>query len=71
MFVEVHNVHIYARDYPATMQLLMLDGKLQSAEKDERAYHECLVQPAMLHHPNPSTVFICGGIRRSWLLVYT
>eukprot|EP00892_Ulva_mutabilis_P009988 jgi/Ulvmu1/7361/UM036_0021.1 len=42
-------------------KLLMLDGKLQSAEKDERAYHECLVQPAMLHHSNPGTVFICGG----------
>lgn len=40
----------------------MLDGKLQSAEKDERAYHECLVHPAMLHHRNPRHVFICGGL---------
>lgn len=46
------------------LQLLMLDGKLQSAESDERAYHECLVQPAMLLHPNPKTVFICGGMLR-------
>ena len=40
---------------------MLLDGKLQSAEADERVYHECLVHPAMLHHPNPRKVFICGG----------
>jgi len=42
-------------------KVLLLDGKLQSAEADERVYHECLVHPAMLHHPNPRKVFICGG----------
>lgn len=46
------------------MQLLMLDGKVQSAEVDEFAYHENLVHPAMLMHPNPKTVFICGGALR-------
>ncbi|WZN59115.1 polyamine aminopropyltransferase [Chloropicon roscoffensis] len=42
-------------------KVLLLDGKLQSAEADERVYHECLVHPALLHHPNPKKVFICGG----------
>ena len=42
-------------------KVLLLDGKVQSAEADERVYHECLVHPAMLHHPNPKTVFIMGG----------
>ena len=42
-------------------KVLLLDGKLQSAEADERVYHECLVHPALLHHPNPRKVFICGG----------
>lgn len=42
--------------------MLLLDGTAQSAEADERAYHECLVQPAMLSHPEPKTVFICGGV---------
>ena len=28
---------------------------------DEFIYHECLVHPAMLAHPNPKTVFIGGG----------
>eukprot|EP00803_Ostreobium_quekettii_P007900 evm.model.scf_114.3 EVM.evm.TU.scf_114.3 scf_114:77875-84648(-) len=42
-------------------KVLLLDGKLQSAEADEFVYHELLVHPAMLHHPNPKTVFIAGG----------
>ncbi len=40
---------------------LMLDGKVQSSEVDEFIYHEALVQPAMLTHPRPETVFIAGG----------
>ena len=40
---------------------LVLDGKTQSTEKDEHIYHESLVHPAMLMHPNPRTVFIGGG----------
>lgn len=40
---------------------LLLDGKVQSTEADEHVYHELLVHPAMLHHKNPRTVFICGG----------
>lgn len=42
-------------------KVLLLDGKLQSAESDEAVYHECLVHPALLHHPHPKRVFICGG----------
>jgi hypothetical protein len=44
-------------------QTLFLDGKVQSSEVDEWVYHELLVHPAMLMHPNPKTVFICGGER--------
>ena len=40
---------------------LALDGKIQSSERDEFIYHEGLVQPAMLAHPRPETVFIAGG----------
>ena len=42
-------------------KLLVLDGKIQSSEADEFIYHEALVQPAMLTHPHPRTVFIAGG----------
>ena len=40
---------------------LVLDGKIQSSEADEFIYHEALVHPAMITHPNPQTVFIAGG----------
>ena len=40
---------------------LVLDGKIQSSERDEFIYHEALVHPAMLSHPRPETVFIAGG----------
>jgi spermidine synthase len=40
---------------------LVLDGKIQSTERDEYIYHEALVQPAMLTHPSPESVFIASG----------
>ena len=40
---------------------LVLDDKIQSSEADEFIYHEALVQPAMITHPCPETVFIAGG----------
>jgi spermidine synthase len=40
---------------------LVLDGKIQCSECDEFIYHEALVHPAMLSHPDPETVFIAGG----------
>ena len=40
---------------------LVLDGKTQSTESDEFIYHESLVHPAMLFHPQPKSVFIGGG----------
>lgn len=40
---------------------LIIDGKMQSAEVDEFIYHESLIHPPLLFHPNPKTVFIMGG----------
>jgi len=40
---------------------LFLDDKIQSAEVDEFVYHEALVHPAMIAHPNPEKVLIIGG----------
>ncbi|KAK2644996.1 hypothetical protein Ddye_020191 [Dipteronia dyeriana] len=42
-------------------KVLVIDGKMQSAEVDEFIYHECLIHPPLLCHPNPKTVFIMGG----------
>jgi thermospermine synthase len=43
------------------LQTLFLDGKVQSSEADEWVYHELLVHPALVLHPNPKSVYICGG----------
>ena len=40
---------------------LVLDGKIQSSEADEFVYHEALVHPVMLTHPEPERVLIAGG----------
>ncbi len=41
--------------------ILLLDSTIQSAEADEYLYHEALVQPAMITHPNPQRVLVIGG----------
>lgn len=40
---------------------LFLDGKIQSSAGDEYIYHEAIVHPAMIAHPNPKKVIIIGG----------
>ena len=52
--VEVLDSAVFGRS-------LVLDGKTQSTESDEFIYHESLVHPAMLWHPEPRSVFIGGG----------
>lgn len=52
--VEIFDHDLYGR-------LLILDGKIQSAAYDEYVYHEALVQPAMLLHERPRSVFVAGG----------
>jgi len=42
-------------------RLLVLDSKVQSSDADEFIYHEALVQPPMIAHRCPETVFIAGG----------
>jgi len=46
---------------PLFDRCLLIDGQIQSSVKDEFIYHESLVHPAMMSHPNPRTVFIGGG----------
>src|SRR5690625_552801 len=40
---------------------LRLDGCLMTAEKEEFFYHESLVHPALLAHPEPKKALIIGG----------
>ncbi len=53
--------HIVIADTYNYGRALFIDGKIQSSFEDEALYHEMLVQPAMLIHPNPRSVLIVGG----------
>ena len=52
--VEVVDTYDYGK-------CLILDGKLQSSAKDEWVYHEALVHPLMVTHPNPRNILVIGG----------
>lgn len=53
--------HYAVLDTYAFGKTLFLDGYVQSAQKDEHIYHECLIQPAMLAHPDPKKVLVIGA----------
>lgn len=46
---------------PEFGRLMLLDGKVMVTERDEHIYHEMLVHPAMLLHPEPRRVLVVGG----------
>jgi spermidine synthase len=46
---------------PEFGRLMLLDGKVMVTERDEHIYHEMLVHPAMLLHPDPRKVLVVGG----------
>ena len=52
---------VVVHDGSAFGMSLVLDGKTQSTEVDEFAYHEGLVHPVMIAHPGPRSVFVAGG----------
>ena len=53
--------HYLIQDTSLFGRSLVLDDKTQSTALDEFVYHEALVHPAMISHPDPRTVFIAGG----------
>ncbi len=42
-------------------KMLVLDGLVQTTEKDEFIYHEMISHPVMFLHPNPEKVLVIGG----------
>jgi len=42
-------------------KMLVLDGLVQTTERDEFIYHEIISHPAMLIHKNPQRVLVIGG----------
>ena len=53
--------HVQLLDTAPFGRMLVLDGKTQSSEADEWAYHEALVQPVLTAHVAPRRVMIAGG----------
>jgi len=52
--VDILDTYEYGR-------LVILDGKIQSSESDEVIYHETLVHPVMITHPDPENILILGA----------
>ena len=46
---------------PIFGKMLILDGDTQSSQLDEFIYHDSLVYPALIAHPNPEKILILGG----------
>eukprot|EP00980_Cylindrotheca_fusiformis_P005244 scaffold1120_cov127-Cylindrotheca_fusiformis.AAC.6 len=54
----------YESEHPRLFEpdrIVFLDGILQSRRSGDAAYHESLVHPGMIAHPNPKRVAIIGG----------
>jgi spermidine synthase len=52
--IEIYDTDSFGR-------ILILDGLVQTTEKDEFFYHEMLVHPALAAHPKPEDILIIGG----------
>jgi spermidine synthase len=48
-------------EIPRFGKSLFLDYNIQTSLLDEYIFHECMSQPAMTLHPNPTRVVVCGG----------
>lgn len=53
--------HVEIGISPFFGKIILIDGDVQSSIVDEHVYHEALVHPGMLYHPNPKSVLILGG----------
>jgi spermidine synthase len=53
--------HMQIVDSISYGRMLLLDGIVQTTEKDEFFYHEMMVHPAALTHPEPKNALIIGG----------
>mmetsp|Transcript_24003 Transcript_24003/g.47680 ORF Transcript_24003/g.47680 Transcript_24003/m.47680 type:complete len:728 (+) Transcript_24003:116-2299(+) len=48
-------------EFFAPDHILLLDGRIQSTRYGDAPYHESIVHPAMITHPNPKRVAVIGG----------
>ncbi|HUN92465.1 MAG TPA: polyamine aminopropyltransferase [Burkholderiaceae bacterium] len=59
--VESRYQRIEIYDTPQFGRLLRLDGRMMTSERDEFFYHECMVHPAAVAHPDPRNALVIGG----------
>lgn len=52
-------IEVFENEYFGNV--LLLDGLVQTTERDEFFYHEMLVHPALVVHPAPQNLLIIGG----------
>ncbi len=52
-------IEVFENEYFGNV--LLLDGLVQTTERDEFFYHEMLVHPALVVHPSPQDLLIIGG----------
>ncbi|WLD58806.1 polyamine aminopropyltransferase [Salinispirillum sp. LH 10-3-1] len=53
--------HLEIVETPFMGRVMLLDGIVQTTEKDEFIYHEMMVHLPLFAHPNPRRVLIIGG----------
>ncbi|WP_221794890.1 polyamine aminopropyltransferase [Oceanobacter mangrovi] len=60
---EVKTEHQYLEivETPFMGRVMLLDGVVQTTERDEFIYHEMMVHVPLFAHPNPKRVLIIGG----------
>ncbi|MDF1763784.1 MAG: polyamine aminopropyltransferase [Oleibacter sp.] len=59
--VKTEHQHLEIFETPFLGRVMLLDGVVQTTEKDEFIYHEMMVHVPLFAHPNPNRVLIIGG----------
>ena len=59
--VNTGHQHLQIVDTPFMGRVMLLDGVVQTTEKDEFIYHEMMVHVPLFAHPDPKRVLIIGG----------
>lgn len=59
--VKTEHQHLEIFQTPFLGRVMLLDGVVQTTEKDEFIYHEMMVHVPLFAHPNPKRVLIIGG----------
>lgn len=58
---KTEHQHLQIIDTPFMGRVMLLDGIVQTTERDEFIYHETMVHVPLFAHPNPKRVLIIGG----------